>query len=327
MERWHGSPRRHVPRRLLQALRRECSALVVSNVQPQGVVPFLAGARRLGLPVVAYVASWDHTVGKGVISPHCDRYLVQNRIMEDDLRRFHGIEPERVTVTGWPQTDVFHRRRERGEYEALLRRFGLDPGRPLVLVMGNTPTNAPYEGRFVERLLGWWEESGRDRLQLLFRPHPRDKEWRERFGAAAGKDGAFVQEPSYTDLDDLAALLQHGDVVVCNAGTILLDALVNDRPAVCVLYDEGAPPDESWAAKNVVGKHYRELAESGAFHRAESFEEVVAGIERALAAPGELAAARRRVVADVVGEVDGRAAERVADAIVETLATRQALPR
>jgi len=327
MGRWHASPRRHVPRQLLQALQRECSALVVSNVQPQGVVPFLAGARRLGLPVVAYVASWDHTVGKGVISPHCDRYLVQNRIMEDDLRRFHGIEPERVTVTGWPQTDVFHRRRERGEYEALLRRFGLDPGRPLVLVMGNTPTNAPYEGRFVERLLGWWEESGRDRLQLLFRPHPRDKEWRERFGAAAGKDGAFVQEPSYTDLDDLAALLQHGDVVVCNAGTILLDALVNDRPAVCVLYDEGAPPDESWAAKNVVGKHYRELAESGAFHRAESFEEVVAGIERALAAPGELAAARRRVVADVVGEVDGRAAERVADAIVETLATRQALPR
>ena len=32
---------------------------------------------------------------------------------------------------------------------------------------------------------------------------------------------------------------------------ILLDALVNDRPAVCVLYDEGseAAPRDSWAAK------------------------------------------------------------------------------
>ena len=114
-------------------------------------------------------------------------------------------------------------------------------------------------------------------------------------------------------------LLQHADAVVANAGTILLDALVNDRPAVCVLYDEGAPAGESWAAKNVVGKHYEELAASGAFYRAESFDEVVAGLDRALAEPGELADARRRVVRDVVGDVDGRAAERAVDAIVEVV--------
>ncbi len=161
MERWFFSPRRHVPRRLLETMRRECSGLVLSNVQPASAVPFLAAARRLGLPVVAHVASWDHTVGKGVISPHCDLYLVQNTVMEDDLRRYHGIEPERVRVTGWPQTDLFHRKRPRAEYEELVRRYGLDPGRPLVLVAGNTPSNAPYEGRFVERLVSWWERPRR----------------------------------------------------------------------------------------------------------------------------------------------------------------------
>jgi hypothetical protein len=319
MERWHFSARRHVPPRLLRELDDGCSGLVLSNVQPASAVPFLAGARRLSLPVAAHVASWDHTVGKGVISPYCDVYVVQNRVMEEDLWRYHGIGPERVRVTGWPQTDVFRRPRVRSEYERLLGRFGLDAARPVVLVMGNTPTNAPYEGRFVARLLEWWEEEPRSRFQLLFRPHPRDKDWRERFAAVGGRAGAAVQEPSFTDLEELAILLRHGDAVVANAGTILLDALVNDRPAVCVLYDEGAPEGESWAAKNVVGKHYEELAASGAFYRAESFEEVVAGIERALAAPGELADQRRRVVADVVGEVDGRAAERVVDAILEGL--------
>ena len=319
MTRWFFSARRHVPRRLLEAMRAECAALVLSNVQPRSAVPFLTAARRLRLPVVGHVASWDHTVGKGVITPHCARYLVQNRTMEEDLVRFHAIERGRIRVTGWPQTDVFAKARPRCEYEALLRRWGLDPELPLVVVMGNTPTNAPYEGRFVERLLAWWEEAAADRLQLLFRPHPRDRDWDERFRAARGRRGVHVQEPSYTDLEDLAVLLQHVDVVVCNAGTILLDALVNDRPAVCVLYDEGAPAGESWAAKNVVGKHYEALAASGAFQRAETFEQVVAGIERSLAAPAELAEARRAVAADVVGEVDGRAAQRVVDATAEVL--------
>ncbi len=72
MQRWFFSSRRHVSRRLLETMRIECAALVVANVQPQSVMPYLAAARRLELPVVAYVASWDHTVGKGVISPHCD---------------------------------------------------------------------------------------------------------------------------------------------------------------------------------------------------------------------------------------------------------------
>ncbi len=323
MLRWHFSPHRWIPHALLARMTDECGAVVFSNLQTKPVVPFLLAARRLGLPTVGQVASWDHTVGKGVISPHVDRYLVQNEVMRDDLARYHGISPERVVVTGWPQTDVYHRRRPRGDYEELLRRYGLDPTRPVVLVMGNTPTNAPYESRFVARLVRWWEESGaRERCSLLFRPHPRDREWQERFAAARGRPGLHVQEPSYTDLEVLATLLQHGDCVVSNAGTILLEAIVNDRPTVCVLYDEGAPPGESWAAKNVLGEHYRKLVESEAFYRAHDFEEVARGVERALARPDELAAERRRVAREVVGEVDGRAAERVVDAIVEVVGSR-----
>jgi hypothetical protein len=314
MFRWHFSGLRHVPSALRERLRREQPALVVSNIQMQVDVPVILAARRAGLPLVGYVASWDHTVGKGVIWPGMTRYLVQNDVMRSDLERYHAIPSGRVVVTGWPQTDVFHGRRPREAYEELVRAYGLDPGRPLVLVMGNTPTNAPYEERFVERLVAWWEQGPRDRFQLLFRPHPRDGQWRERFAAGLGRPGAYVQEPSYTDLETLATLLQHGDCVVANAGTILLDSLVNDRPAVCVLYDEGAPPGESWAAKNVTGEHYRQLIESAAFHRAHTFEEVVAGIERALVHPDELAVERRRVAREVVGDVDGRAAERVVTA-------------
>jgi hypothetical protein len=317
MTRWHYGRLRYVPAPLLERLRRERPAIVLANIQMHAVVPFIVGGRRLGLPLVGHIASWDHTVGKGIVPPQLRRYIVQNDVMRDDLVRYHRIATPRIAVTGWPQTDVFHRSRSRDEYEALLRDLGLDPSRPVVLVMGNTPTNAPYEKRFVERLVAWWEESGAHRrFSLLFRPHPRDREWRERFAAALFRDGAAVQEPSFTDLELLAVLLQHGSCVLANAGTILLDALVNDRPTVCVLYDEGAPPGESWAVKNVSGEHYKALMESEAFYRAERFEDVTAGVERALAQPDELAAERARVAGEVVGSVDGRAAERVVDAIL-----------
>jgi hypothetical protein len=315
MTRWHYGRSRYLPRALRERLRFERPAIVLANLQMHSVVPFVVGSRRYGLPLIGHIASWDHTVGKGIVAPYCDRYVVQNDAMRSDLVRFHGIDADRIVVTGWPQTDVFHRTRTRSEYERALQPLGLDSAHPLVMVMGNTPTNAPYEANFVSRLVDWWKENARDRLSLLFRPHPRDREWRSRFAAAGSERGAAVQEPSFTDLETLAVLLQHCDAVVTNAGTILLDALANDRPTVCTLWDEGAPPGESWAAKNVSGEHYKPLFESGAFYRATRFEEVVTGIERALAHPDELATERARVVRLVMGEVDGRAAERVVDAI------------
>jgi hypothetical protein len=317
---WLFSPHRHTSTTLVRRMRDDCSGLVVANVQSLQAVPYLNAARRLRLPVVGYVASWDHTVGKGIVSPHVDRYVVQTEVMRDDLVRHHAIVPERVVVTGWPQSDVFARKRPRTAYGALVAELGLDPSRRVVLVAGNTPTNAPYEGRFVDRLVAWSSSlPPEERPQLLFRPHPRDREWRERFASALTAEDVAVQEPSYTDLDVLATLLQHVDCVVCNAGTILLDALANDRPAVCVLYDEGAREGEQHAPLNVTGKHYEEVIVSNAFVRATDFGEVVSGIGRSLDQPDELAAERRRVAREVMGEVDGRAADRVVDAVVEVV--------
>lgn len=317
MTRWHFSTRRYVSRTLVRRLTDEAPAIVLPNLQMKSVVPFIRVARRLGLPLIGTVASWDHAVGKGVIWPGFDRYLVQNDRMRSELVRYHGIDARRVVVTGWAQTDVFHRLRPREDFERIVASYGLEPGKPVVLVMGNTPTNTPDEARFFERLTRWRVESGEAAPSLLFRPHPRDRDWRTRFAAPLDAPGCAVQEPSVTDLDVLATLLQHADCVVTNAGTVMLDALVNDRPVVCVLYDEGGgPPAESWAAKSIIGEHYRDLAESGAFVRAETFVEVVEGIRRCLAAPDECAAERRRVVDRVVGPVDGKAAERYVDAVL-----------
>ena len=154
-------------------------------------------------------------VGKGVISKHLGTYVVQNDVMRDDLARLHGVDPARVVVTGWPQSDAFHARTAPEDFAELARHHGLDPARPVVLVMGNTPTNTPYEPLFFRRLIEWWEETGAgERFSLLFRPHPKDHRWQERFAPAMGRAGAAVQPADEIDLPTLATMLQHGACVV-----------------------------------------------------------------------------------------------------------------
>ena len=87
-----------------------------------------------------------------------------------------------------------------------------------------------------------------------------------------------------------------------------------------MLSDEGAPAGERWAEKSVVGEHYRELMASGAFTQARSVDAVLAAIDDALRDPARLEKERRGAVARVVGPVDGRAAQRTADALARGLA-------
>ena len=269
MERWHFSPRRYVPHELFRRMRAECGALVLSNVQPHAVVPFIVAARRLDLPIVAHVASWDHTVGKGVIAPFCDAYIVQNAC---DARRSRALSRHRAGARRGERLAADRHLRAAAAARASTRAFSARSGSirrlPLVVVMGNTPANTPFEDRFVARMVDWWKAAGAERPSLLFRPHPRDTEWRERFRAALGdrRDRSAGGELHRLRgaRDTPPALRLRGR----ERGTILLDALVNDRPAVCVLYDEGAPRGESFALKNIVGEHYRELAASTAFYRA-----------------------------------------------------------
>ena len=70
---------------------------------------------------------------------------------------------------------------------------------------------------------------------------------------------------------------------------------------------------ESWAVRDVSGEHYEPLFDSNAIFRPASFDKLIAWLERALERPDELAG--ERVVRVVLGEIDGRVADRVAEAI------------
>ena len=236
--------------------------------------------------------------------------------MEDDLRRYHGIAPERVRVTGWPQTDLFHRIRPRADVRRAAAPLRARPRATRRLVAGNTPSNAPYEGRFVERLVEWWDRAPRaTRLQLLFRPHPRDTRWQERFAAAVGHEGTCVQEASYIGhrgARDAAPArgcrrLQRGHDPARRARRATGRPSASSTTRARRRASRGRRRTSSASTTRSSRRPARSIAPSAS--RRSSPASSARSCSRT-----ELAAARRRAVEQVVGTVDGRAAERVVDA-------------
>lgn len=322
MVEWLYGKSRFIHPDLLTFLRDKCSSLVISNLQIHAVQIILNAAKRLELNVVGHIGSWDHPVGKGVVYPDCSAYIVQNQYMEDALVKYHQIDKKKITISGWPQLDICARPQEKNRYQELLRKFELNPELPTVLFCGNTESNAPYEKNYIERLIAWRNTAAQTKFNLILRPHPRyllGERWKVYYRSLLRGSGFYLQVPSYGDVDVLALLLQHVDVVMTNAGTILLDSLANDRPVVCILYDHDAPTGSRYALDSVVGDHYRSLMQSGAFYRATDFEESTAMLYRALNDPAELRSKRSIISQEIVGDIDGKAGKRVADVILQNL--------
>jgi len=299
------------------------AGLLVNNSQTPIIHAFAHKAKEMRIPMVNYVASWDHPIGKGVFPSYYDRYIVQNRVMKDALRRYHGIPTELVTITGWPQMDKYGAKRSVNDFHAALAKWGLDPGRPVVMLAGNTPVNSPYEHYLYEKIINWRDENGgADRWSVIMRPHPKDTNCKERFRSLIGRDGVHFQHDTLMDMDLLATLLANVSCVVCTGGTILLDSLVNDRPVVGVTYDQNAPEGSGFARSNYTMRHYSQVWRSGAFYRADNFEQTLEGIERSLTSPGDLSARRKDLSKQIAGDMDGGAVTRVVDAALETLTQR-----
>ena len=93
--RWHaGTSRRGAatcPRPCSNGCARSASGLVVTNLQARVSMPFLPPPDASGCRSSATSPAGTTRSARASLSPHLDRYVVQNETMRADLERFHGI--------------------------------------------------------------------------------------------------------------------------------------------------------------------------------------------------------------------------------------------
>jgi hypothetical protein len=297
-------------------------SLVVSGdpLRP-GDANLIATARRHGVPSLGSVRSWDNILKHLRSRP--DAVSVWNAINAREAVQIDRFQPEQVMQVGAPQLDVYFRGRDATD-------LGLDPRKKTLVLATSSFTYESDQTYLVDMLLEAIRNGEiRHPLQIVLRLHPDDRVGRylkyrhapeiildipERYMVTLG------WTMTHADLQRMAALLEHADVMVNFATTVTLEAAIVDTPTVLVAF---SPIDPDEMQRYVVGLHfglhYKVLVERDLVPVAWDRSQLVSWVNRYLDDPSLYRAQRETIVREWVQFTDGCSGRRLGDAILRSV--------
>jgi CDP-glycerol glycerophosphotransferase (TagB/SpsB family) len=292
--------------------------MVLWNPQSTLIKDYLVAARKTDVPVVVVITSWDMPTTKGPICPGAVKYIVNSTAMKSELTRYHQIDEERILVSGWPQMDVYTRAGE-PDRKSLFDSIGVPVGNRLIVFAANSERLGRHEPSVVEYMAKRIVEGayGSD-CTLLIRPHPKDGNWERRFRYVVELDGVVVESPDWGRLDHLSTLMRHADVVVASQGSITMDAVAQDTCVINIGFDGNVDvPENESVRKWYLMDHYRTVMETDGVWLVDDFGELDTALAAYLENPELKSLGRKKLRAEQLEPMDGKASMRVASTILD----------
>lgn len=283
-----------------------------------------AAARRHGVPSLGSVRSWDNILKHLRTRP--DALTVWNAINAREAVDVDRFRADQLTQVGAPQLDVYFQSAPPTR-EELCAHLGLDARKKILVLATSSFTYDSDQTYLVDMVLDAIRSGEiREPLQVVLRLHPDDKAGRylkyrhtpevtldipERYLATLG------WTMTRADLEQMATLLHHADLMVNFATTVTLECAITDTPTLLVAF---SPIDPEEMQRYVVGlhfkMHYQALVERDLVPVAWDRAALVSWINRYLDDPSLYRAQRATIVREWVQFTDGRSAERLGDAIL-----------
>lgn len=285
-------------RGLVRVVERERpDAIVCTHFLPVEALYPIRGKGRLKVPL--HVVITDFAAHPAWAYPHIDRYFVANHEVADGLVSF-GVPRERIEVTGIPVDPRFADRIGRDEAR---RQFGLELGRPLVLVMGGGGGVGPM-AELAEKLASL--ASGPQVLVLC----GTNASLKAKVEALSAATKGRVRAMGFTTQVDV--LLEAADVIVSKAGGLTCsEALIKHTPLVVFRPTPGQEVENA-----------RFLEAGGAAVHADSLETVAVTVGRWLDDPAALRRAQENCARLARPHAARDIATRVLESVRESAAAR-----
>jgi glycosyltransferase involved in cell wall biosynthesis len=293
----------------------------------------VAVAKKLGIPTLAFIPSWDNVTLRTRLVFKYDGYIVWSEKTRDELHYYYPYTRNApVYIVGAPQFDIFFQERFYQSREEFCAKQNLRPELPIIVYALGSP-NLIREHYGALELAEKIVRGELGDVQMLVRPHPihDNAEMKEMFDkfqphirlqqtAEAGTP-LVNRSQDEKDIIEWVNTFRHADVVVNLSSTVTIDAAIFDKPVVNLDFDPEPGQIKQGLVKDINHKwtHFSPIARSGGVWLVSDVDEMVEAIETYLRRP-ELHREKRRWIAEkVCGYLDGGCGERMAQAVSDFL--------
>ena len=300
------------------------SLVVSGDALRPGDANLIAAAPRRGLPTLGSVRSWDNILKH--LRTRADHLTVWNAINTREAVDVDRYRAEQVTEVGAPQLDVYFDRQPRSRQETC-GALGIDPSKKIILLATSSFTYDSDQTYLVDLLLEAIRQGEIDQpAHIVLRLHPDDRVGRYLKYRHAPEITLSIPERYFAtlgwtmtrdDLEGMADLVRHADVMVNFATTVTLECAITDTPTLLVAF---SPIDPEEMQRYVVGlhfrMHYKQLVERDLVPVAWNRDDVVRHVNAYLADPGRYRQQRAQIVREWVQFTDGQSGDRLGEAIL-----------
>ena len=316
-------------------LRSICPKIVVATYPVNALeAEFLGEAKRIGIPTVVQLLSWDNITCKGRFPVIADYYLSWGPVMTEELYSYYRVDKDRIFETGVAHFDAHVSLVDSAVNQRMLTGMGLSPDQPYLLFGMSSPYFAPHEIDIVETLAHALRQNafGAD-LNMVVRPHPQnvsgymaDQSWLPRIralqGERVGVNWPKLQESEMAwafQEDDLGELvnLMAGCTINLNSGsTFGIDGLAHGKPVIMTFFDADRQiPWHRSARRAADFIHLRKMIDMKGVFPVWSYEELYRTIAQLMEYPQLSQKARKMALSAYCTAIDGRASERIANTL------------
>lgn len=290
-----------------------------------------SAAKKLKVPTLAYIPSWDNVSTKNRMVFRYDGYIVWNEQTKKELNDFYPhTKNTPVYIVGAPQFDVFYNERFHTTREDFCNKQDLDPNLPIIVYAIGSP-NFLKEHHGAVHMAKRVADGHLGNVQLVVRPHPihDNAEMKKLFDPYrptvrlqetpnAGK-ALTKRTQDDTQIIEWVNTFKYADVVVNLSSTVTIDAAIFDKPVVNLDFDPQPGQADQQLIKDVNHKwtHFRPIAESGGVWLVNDFREMEDAIRTYLEKPFLHREERKWIVNYVCGFADGKCGERMASSIID----------
>jgi len=292
----------------------------------------IARARRLGIPTLGNVFSWDHPFRVQKARP--DRLTCWSGQVREWLVEHAGFQGERIEVIGAPAFDGYFGRGSVCTRKELADQLGLDPGRPILVFATLGQMRQMIDETAPFRALMAAIDEGRisGNPQVILRLHPLSvdyyfEDFRNRPDVVFSRFKRYCPGmrwwPSGKEVALAGNILRHADVCLSPGSTMAIEPSIFDTPTLIPVFNQYTTDEfREFFDIHWMNKHFRFLKARNLLPFAFSEDEMIDGINRFLEEPSWMADGREAIRRELLGPLDGGATGRFVDAIAGMLQER-----